>query len=97
MERAFDKETKTTYIKIYKLSLPKGKNKIIKKESIVDLNNIKSHLAPAFTIIDNFEGLALGPHLPNGNKVLFLVSDNNFRDEQKTVLLALEVPEELLK
>jgi hypothetical protein len=41
--------------------------------------------------IDNIEGMAWGPRLPNGHRTLVLVADNNFADNQVTQLMAFEV------
>jgi hypothetical protein len=41
--------------------------------------------------IDNIEGITWGPTLPNGNRTLLLVSDNNFQSFQKTQILLFEV------
>ncbi len=41
--------------------------------------------------LDNIEGITWGPRLPNGNRTLILVSDNNFSDTQITQFLAFEV------
>jgi hypothetical protein len=41
--------------------------------------------------LDNIEGISWGPRLPNGNRTLILVSDNNFSDTQTTQFLAFEV------
>ena len=41
--------------------------------------------------IDNIEGASWGPRLPNGNRTLVLVADNNFADNQVTQFLAFEV------
>ena len=41
--------------------------------------------------IDNIEGMTWGPALPNGNRSLILVSDNNFSSRQITQFLAFEV------
>ena len=38
--------------------------------------------------VDNLEGMTLGPVLPDGRRVLLLVSDNNFFDRQVTQFLA---------
>jgi len=38
--------------------------------------------------LDNIEGMALGPVLPDGRQSLVLVSDNNFSDTQTTQFLA---------
>lgn len=47
-----------------------------KKELLYDFKWAKKFLAEG--IIDNIEGLAFGPILPNGNPSLILVADNNF-------------------
>jgi hypothetical protein len=41
--------------------------------------------------IDNIEGVTFGPTLPNGNRTLIFVSDNNFNWFEKTQLLLFEV------
>ena len=41
--------------------------------------------------LDNIEGAAWGPRLPNGHRTLMLVSDDNFSPDQVTQLIALEV------
>jgi len=43
--------------------------------------------------LDNVEGMTWGPRLPNGNRTLIFVSDNNFRSSQITQFIALEVRE----
>jgi hypothetical protein len=40
---------------------------------------------------DNVEGMILGPVLPDGRRVLILVSDNNFNPDQTTQFIALAV------
>ena len=42
---------------------------------------------------DNLEGLTFGPVLPNGNKTLLLIADNNFSTSQKSQLLLFEIIE----
>ena len=37
--------------------------------------------------LDNLEGMAIGPRLPDGSQSLLLVSDDNFRNEQVTQFL----------
>lgn len=39
--------------------------------------------------VDNLEGMALGPKLPDGRRVLIVVSDNNFNPLQRTQFIAL--------
>ncbi|MEM8896317.1 MAG: esterase-like activity of phytase family protein, partial [Bacteroidota bacterium] len=45
--------------------------------------------------IDNLEGICWGPVLPNGNRSLILVADNNFSDSQINQVLWLEVNKSL--
>ncbi|MBS3739334.1 esterase-like activity of phytase family protein [Mesohalobacter halotolerans] len=56
--------------------LKKYKGKTLPKTLIFDSKTIKNDLQYKF--IDNIEGISFGPNLPNGNKSLILVSDNNF-------------------
>ena len=43
--------------------------------------------------LDNIEGMTFGPRLPNGNRTLVFVSDDNFRASQITQFLAFELTE----
>lgn len=47
-----------------------------KKKLLYDFKWAKDHLSQGF--IDNIEGITFGPDLPNGNRSLILISDNNF-------------------
>jgi hypothetical protein len=49
----------------------------MKKELILNLNDIKDNLTDG--IVDNIEGITFGPKLPNGNRMLILVADDNFQ------------------
>ena len=42
-------------------------------------------------VVDNLEGFAFGPRLPNGHATLLFVSDDNFNKSQVTQLLLFEV------
>ncbi|CAN5670781.1 esterase-like activity of phytase family protein [soil metagenome] len=44
--------------------------------------------------LDNTEGMAWGPRLPNGRRTLVFVSDDNFNPQQVTQFLAFEFKEE---
>ncbi len=58
----------------------------VSRRLLIDLND--AGLYP----IDNIEGIAFGPNLPNGNRALVLANDNNFDFEtqvQQLVLLEL--------
>ncbi|MEO1591789.1 MAG: esterase-like activity of phytase family protein [Cyanobacteria bacterium J06632_22] len=52
----------------------------IQKQMVLSLNDLPIE-------IDNLEGMALGPNLPDRTRSLVLISDNNFSDRQKTQLL----------
>ncbi|MGC1247499.1 MAG: esterase-like activity of phytase family protein, partial [Spirulinaceae cyanobacterium] len=52
----------------------------LKKKLLLDLKELEIYL-------DNFEGMVLGPLLPDGSKSVILVSDNNFSEEQITQFL----------
>ena len=45
---------------------------------------------PALTRLDNTEGMCWGPTMPNGNRTLLFVSDDNFNPLQITQFLAFE-------
>ncbi len=46
------------------------------KELLLDFEDFREKLS--FGSVDNIEGITFGPTLPNGNKSLILVADNNF-------------------
>jgi hypothetical protein len=52
----------------------------IPKKLLLDLSSLNLPL-------DNLEGVAIGPRLPDGSRSLLLVSDDNFRQEQVTQFL----------
>jgi len=52
----------------------------VKKKLVLDLSTVGIYL-------DNLEGITMGPRLPDGTKSLLLVSDDNFRDTQRTQFL----------
>ena len=56
----------------------------IKKKLLFDLDKLGVYL-------DNLEGMALGPRLPDGSQSLLLVSDNNFNDSQITQFLLFRI------
>ncbi len=43
--------------------------------------------------LDNFEGMSLGPRLPDGSQSLLLISDDNFNDEQISQLFLFRLVE----
>lgn len=90
VERSFSAGhgSKGNRVKLFLIDLSLGKNTIdlrylmknnsnsIPKILIFDSKHIKNKLK--YNFIDNIEGITFGPDLPNGNKSLILVSDNNF-------------------
>lgn len=63
-------------------SLKDNRSKVepVKKKLLSDLSELGIYL-------DNLEGMALGPKLPDGSQSLLLVSDDNFSDTQVTQFL----------
>ncbi len=61
------------------------------KELVFDFENVRDQLTN--NSIDNIEGITFGPKLPNGNKTLLLVSDNNFSrfEKQLNQFILLEI------
>lgn len=64
-------------------SLPNGNVKAVEKKLLFDLDSLPIH-------IGNIEGITLGPVLPNGNRALLLVSDDNFISDQVSQVLLFE-------
>jgi hypothetical protein len=69
------------------------------KAPLFDLENCPPRgatLPPGATqpnpLLDNFEGMTLGPYLPGGRRALLLISDDNTGTNQTTRLIALAVP-----
>jgi 3-phytase/alkaline phosphatase D len=63
----------------------------VTKTLLLDLSRVPGlspDLAPS---LDNFEGMALGPRLPDGRASLVLVSDDNFRASQRTWFLVFAI------
>jgi hypothetical protein len=68
----------------------------LRKELVVDLaacppGGARSPAPQANPLLDNVEGMALGPRLPDGRRALLLLSDDNFGRAQVTRLVALSV------
>ncbi len=69
------------------LSSIQGLDTVVKpaqKELVADLNNLD-------VVIDNLEGMTLGPRLPDGSQSLMMVSDDNFNKMQKTQILVFRI------
>jgi hypothetical protein len=59
----------------------------VTKELVLDFDDIVPRLSPEHPVLDNFEAMGFGPTLADGSRSLVVVSDDNFRDEQRTVFL----------
>lgn len=106
LERSFNAITKKNTVRIYEVNLAYGRDyknvisfrdeekinpiETLKKKIIIDLDEVAALLPQSITI-DNFEGMVLGPVLPNGKRSLILTTDNNFNARQFTQLLFLEL------
>jgi hypothetical protein len=70
---------------------------VLAKTLVVDLAKVSATGLPATRqkqaapILDNFEGLAVGPVLPDGRRSLVLVSDDNGRTDQFARIVVLAV------
>jgi len=63
----------------------------VTKSLLMDLSEIQGlspDLAPS---LDNFEGMAFGPRLPDGRASLLIVSDDNFSEAQRTWFLLFAI------
>lgn len=58
--------------------------KPVKKKLLLDLRKLD-------VLLDNIEGLTLGPKLQDGQQSLILISDNNFNSLQRTQILAFKI------
>ncbi|MEH2089326.1 esterase-like activity of phytase family protein [Nostoc sp.] len=58
--------------------------KPVNKKLLLDLRKLD-------VLLDNIEGLTLGPKLPDGQQSLILISDNNFNSLQRTQILAFKI------
>lgn len=65
----------------------------VRKRLLLDLG---AALSARGVALDNLEGMAFGPDLPDGRRLLVVVADNNFRSEQRTLFVALAVGREAL-
>ena len=88
LERQVNMKAWTNRPAIYSVRL---EGEILQKRKVLDLVDIIPYLSWGYRSLDNLEGMAFGPYLPNGNRSLFVISDNNFNGQQRTQLLAFEV------
>jgi len=64
---------------------------VTEKRLLLDFDDIVDKLTTPK--LDNFEGMVLGPRLPDGRRSLILASDDNFSSAQRTVFVALALTE----
>ncbi|SEF28127.1 Uncharacterized conserved protein [Amycolatopsis pretoriensis] len=89
--RVYEIDTKGATNVLNVKSLAEAKNvKPVKKRFLFDAADL------GLSTVDNLEGMTWGPKLPNGERSLILVSDNNFSATQVTQFVALAVPSERL-
>jgi hypothetical protein len=67
--------------------LKPGQYTPVSKRLLVNFNSV------GLKRFDNTEGMTFGPRLPNGNRTLVFVSDDNFRKSQITQFVAFELTE----
>lgn len=71
--------------------LPGEPPPVLTKRLVLDFDTIVPKLEPGQQSLDNMEGMTLGPALPSGDPSLLVVTDDNFRAEQRTVFIAFRV------
>ncbi len=97
IERSYSTGKKASTIRVYSTDLSNASN-ILNTESLIQnpatniaLKKLLINMDSLGIYIDNIEGVTFGPELPNGNKTLIFVSDNNFSKDQKTQFILFEV------
>lgn len=66
----------------------------VRKQLLLDFDDIVPQLSPAYRRLDNFEAMGLGPVLPDGGRSLLVVSDDNFSDSQRTAFFLFSLKAE---
>lgn len=102
-------ERSLTRIRIYRASLEEATDvsgvaslegrpdvRPARKTLLLDLADVKG-LSAELAQLDNFEGMAFGPDLPDGSRTLLLVSDDNFSTRQRTAFLLFRIVRPLLE
>lgn len=89
--RIFDVDASMATNTLQEINLRKTNFRTADKKLIFDFKPIRKTLKQQ--IIDNIEGMTFGPDLPNGNKTLLLISDDNFSSlgKQITQIILLEM------
>ena len=63
----------------------------VTKTLLTDLSEVEGLSRELAPTLDNFEGLAFGPRLPDGRASLLVVSDDNFSEAQRTWFLLFAI------
>ncbi|CAN5232719.1 esterase-like activity of phytase family protein [soil metagenome] len=96
--RIFDVDAENATNTLQAENLRKIKYREAHKNLVFDFKSVKKQLRE--NIIDNLEGMTFGPDLPNGNKTLLLVSDDNFsslgRQITQIILMEIEIIKPIL-
>lgn len=66
---------------------------LARKELLLDLDDLVPQFSPGYRTLDNLEGLAFGPKLPDGSRTLLILSDDNFSGSQRTQALFFKIVE----
>lgn len=101
LERGFerlDDGSTLQKIRIYQVALPdrlsqSEREEPLAKRLVLDLDTVKDRFSEGFRRLDNYEGLSFGPQLPNGDRTLLVISDDNYSNQQRTSLLAFRIVE----
>ena len=72
-------------------SLASARVRGVAKTLLLDFDALIPLLPPELSQLDNFEGMAFGPTLPDGRRTVLVVSDDNFRPTQHTVFLLFRI------
>jgi len=92
MERSFSVGAGNT-VRLYRAALP-GATDVLGTADLDDVSKLRTagktlviDLDVLGLTLDNLEGMTLGPRLPNGDRALIIVSDNNFTPGQVSQFL----------
>lgn len=97
IERSYSTGRSSCTIKVFLADLSKAKDiksvkSLLKQQPVRPISKkLLFNMDTLNRYIDNVEGVTLGPDLPNGNKSLIFVTDNNFLATQKTQFLLFEI------
>lgn len=96
LERAYSPSWKDNKIKLYHVTFNtatdvKDWQSLNEKEFKPATKKLVLDFATLGITLDNLEGISFGKTLPNGNRTLIVMSDNNFSKEQKTQFLLFEL------